>query len=561
MSRLNVQSAMGLPELNFIDRFIGAFSPKTLVKRGQDRLAGLYLNQALKRTAYKAAEQTRLNGDWISSNEDINIILERELSLMRSRSRWLLRNNPHAMGVMNAYISHIIATGLTLQCRVARTVQSTDQDGNPILEQVEMDAWNDFNEDAFNTWAESADVTSTDLVPESFIDDQELFLRRLIEDGEVFVFLGVSNKFSGVPLRLMFVEPDALYTGITEYNGNPVILGVEVDKRTYKPLAYHVMSGSMEASLYQGLGNAIRIDAKNMLHVFKRLRPKQVRGIPHLAVVTQKFFDLDSWTDAELLGNKIAACFGVIIETPNGENPPNTLAPEDAGKVNDANGNPLFTIEPGIIGYGPEGMKVNVVSPQKPGATFEMFARYNLKSIGAGMLGGISYPMMTRDTSGQTFAGGRLSQQMDFQVFRSFQNFVIRKFCSPIYRRWLSIAVLKGSAICPGYFENPSFWESHEFMPPGWATGINPLQDVNASIKSMEAGISSLADECSLAGKDWKSQLRIISKIKKTADSLGLTIKGVNESSQDMAIQSAGVVSVDPTQAAADAELLLEQNQ
>lgn len=555
MRRRRIQSVIGPGRLGFFDRILGAVNPGALVRRGQNRLANLYVTQHLKRAAYKSAETNRLNEHWSSSNEDVNLILTRELDKMRARSRWLLRNNPHAMGMMNAYISHIVATGLTLQCRVARNIQATDADGNSILEAVEMDAWNDYVEAQFDQWAEFADARSTELLPESFIDDQELFLRRLIEDGEVFVYLGTDTSLPGVPLRLMFIEPDSLDLGITESHGSPVVMGVELDEKTYRPIAYHVKQGTTEAGLYQGPGKTVRIDAARMLHVFKRLRPKQVRGIPHLAVVMQKFFDLDEWTDAELLGNKIAACFGVMIELPNADGTPSALTPEDDSRAKDAEGNPLSTIEPGMIGYMPEGAKVNVLNPQKPGATFEMFAKYQLKSIGAGTLGGISYPAMTRDTAGQTFAGGRLAQQMDYQAFRPFQEFVARKFCVPVYRRWLAMAVLSRTVIAPGYFENPRFWEACEFMPPGWSRGVNPLQDAKASIASMEAGITTLAEECAFNGKDWKRQLRLAGKIKRMADSLGLTLQGVNKVAQE--IKAEQVPAIDPEAA----ELLQEHNQ
>jgi lambda family phage portal protein len=555
MIRRRVNTIFSAGKLGLLDRVLGLMNPGALVKRGQNRLAELYINQHLKRAAYKSAETTRLNEHWSSSNEDINTILYRELDKMRARSRWLMRNNPHAMGMMNAYISHIVATGLTLQCRVSRLIQAKDPDGNPILESLEMDSWNDFVEAKFNEWAEFADARSTELLPESFIDDQELFLRRLIEDGEVFVFLGTDTSLPGVPLRLMFIEPDSLDLSLSKSGGNPVVMGVELDEQTFRPLAYHIKQGTTEAGLYQTQGKTIRIEANRMLHVFKRLRPKQVRGIPHMAVVMQKFFDLDEWTDAELLGNKIAACFGVMIELPNSDGTPGALGEEDSSKATDANGNQLSTVEPGVIGYLPEGAKVNVVSPQKPGATFEMFAKYNIKAIGAGTLGGISYPAMTRDTSGQTFAGGRLSQNMDYQAFRPFQEFVARKFCIPVYRRWLAMAVLSRTVIAPGYFDNAKFWESCEFMPPGWAHGVNPLQEVNASIKSMEAGITNLADETAFHGKDWKRQLRLAGKIKRMADSLGLTLQGVNKSAQE--IKAEQVQALDPE----ETELLQEQNQ
>lgn len=550
---LAVNSIFGVGKLGLMDRIIGAISPRTLVKRGQNALASMYINQHLKRSAYKSADTTRLNEHWNSSNEDINTILYRELDKLRSRSRWLMRNNAHATGLMNAYISHIIATGLNLQCRVASKVIATDGDGKQFLDTIERDAWNDYVESLFEEWSENADVRSTELMPESFVDDQELFLRRLIEDGEVFVYLGIDKSFSGVPLRLMFIEPDSLDNTLTEYGKNPVVMGVELDKSTYRPIAYHVMTGTTEAGILQTYGKTIRISANDMLHVFKRLRPKQVRGIPHLAVVMQKFFDLDEWTDAELLGNKIAACFGVLIEMPNGSN--GLLAEEDSSRATDANGNELSTVEPGIIGYMPEGAKVNVLSPQKPGATFEMFAKYQLKGIGAGTLGGISYPAMTRDTSGQTFAGGRLAQQMDYQAFKPFQNFIARKFCSPVFRRWLKLAVLSNAVTAPGYFENPAYWDRHEFLPPGWSHGINPKQDIDAAIARMSSGITTLADEAGYLGKDWRRQVLMAAKIKRMADSKGLVLKGVNDAQKETEV-------INPLDADMEAqELLQEQNQ
>jgi capsid protein len=141
---------------------------------------------------------------------------------------------------------------------------------------------------------------------------------------------------------------------------------------------------------------------------------------------------------------------------------------------------------------------------------------------------------MTRDTTGQTFAGGRLSQQMDYQAFRPFQEFVARKFCSPIYRRWLQTAILDGVIIAPGYWKTPSFWQRHQWLQPSWSKGINPTQDVSASISSMEAGLTTLADECGFAGRDWKEQLRIARKIKAVADQYGLTLRGTNQAAAEI---------------------------
>ncbi len=84
---------------------------------------------------------------------------------------------------------------------------------------------------------------------------------------------------------------------------------------------------------------------------------------------------------------------------------------------------------------------------------------------------------------------------------------------------------------------------------------MNPLQEINASIKSMESGITTLADETAFGGRDWKRQLRLAGKIKRMADSLGLTLQGVNKSAQEMKAEQAQALDPEAT------ELLQEQNQ
>jgi len=93
-------------------------------------------------------------------------------------------------------------------------------------------------------------------------------------------------------------------------------------------------------------------------------------------------------------------------------------------------------------------------------------------------------------------------------------------------------------------------------MPPGWVSGINPEQDVGAAISRMSSGLSTLADESALLGRDWKNQMRLMKRIKETADRFGLVLKGVNEIPETLAID-AGASLPTPAQA----ELNAEKNQ
>ena len=78
--------------------------------------------------------------------------------------------------------------------------------------------------------------------------------------------------------------------------------------------------------------------------------------------------------------------------------------------------------------------------------------------------------------------------------------------------------------------------------------------DANASIASMEAGLRRWR-KSARSTASWKRQLRLAGKIKRMADSLGLTLRGVNKVAQEIE----GDKNNDPDPEAA--ELLKEKNQ
>lgn len=512
-----------LPALSPWDRIVGVFSPRSLNERVRYRWQAWMLDQQMGR--YKAGERNRLNADWITDNKDIMSILRGKLRLMQARSRWLIQNNPYGSGAINNFMNYIIGTGMSLQMQAVR-YEYQDEDGRQVLVPVELEAWNDWTEERFARWARNCDVSGTETMPVSLVDCQWLAFRKWFEDGEAFVHLVEDFSLPGVPLRLQFIEPESLDLTKAEHAGNPVIMGVEVHRRTSQPLAYWVWTDT-GSNPYSPSPVSRRIDASRMVHLFTRLRPGQVRGVPWLAAVMERFFQLDEYTDAELIGNKIAACFSVFITTPDGKEVP-LLGKDNQFFPKDANGNTIGNIAPGIIGTGlPAGSEIHTVSPQKPGATFGMFTKFHQIAMGAGVEGGMSYHALTRDTSGATFAGGRLAQLMDYQGYRPIQSRFAARFCSPIARAWMDLAVFTGEVKAPGYFADKpgkDYWQRHAWMPSGWTWGINPLQEVNASRESMRIGMTSFDDECAGLGYDGKTQLRKIARSRRQAKRLGVVL-------------------------------------
>lgn len=514
---------------SMLDSALSVFNPTAALKRSQARHAMDLLNrhregQRERSTYFKGADKNRLVAGWNSTNADINVMIRADGREMRNRSRWLCRNNPHAVGALNSYCNFIISTGMVLQSRVAKHVI---EDGEYV--EKELEGWNDFNEAQFERWARWVDWSSTETSPEGFVDVQDQAMRRLFEDGEIILRRVYDKRHPVVPLYVEWLDPDWVDDGIlvNPDNNNPIYLGVEIDPRNYRPVAMWFRTRDSLPTLGQPY-KSIRIPSEQLIHVFKKWRPRQLRGIPMMAAVLDDFWQLDEYVEAELISAKIAACFSAFITAPPDANGADIL-PVDKAHAKDADGHPMATVEPGVIANIPQGYQINFAQPQKPGSTFVSFVEFLQRRVGAGTQFGLSYEAVSRDTSKTAWAGGRLAQQMDFQAFRAIQRLLGARVCTPIYHWYLDAAELSGAIYAPGYNDpipGRDFWRTHAWMAPGWSWGINPLQDVSASRESQRALITTLADDCAALGKDWRSQLRVIARIRKEKKKMGLLSSG-----------------------------------
>ncbi len=148
----------------------------------------------------------------------------------------------------------------------------------------------------------------------------------MTESGECLIRIRERRIEDGlpVPLQLQLLEPDHLDTGKTgEISGGGfVVQGVEFDalgrRRAY--WLYPVHPGEVATFRKAQLASK-RVPADGVLHLFDRLRPGQVRGVPWFAPVILKLRDLDEYDDAELVRKKIEACFAAFVTGSEDEEP------------------------------------------------------------------------------------------------------------------------------------------------------------------------------------------------------------------------------------------------
>jgi lambda family phage portal protein len=152
----------------------------------------------------------------------------------------------------------------------------------------------------------------------NFYGLQRLAMETIAEAGEVLIVKQPASTSDGlaIPMRLQVLEPDYLDTnrnGLAAISGGPIIDGVEFDKQGRRVAYWLFTSHPGGQRLMTTRFESVRVPAERVLHIYRVDRPGQVRGVPWLASAITRLKDLDDFEDAELMQQKVAACFGAFV--------------------------------------------------------------------------------------------------------------------------------------------------------------------------------------------------------------------------------------------------------
>ena len=115
-------------------------------------------------------------------------------------------------------------------------------------------------------------------------------VRALVRDGEAFIRTSFGGDTEG-DRRAVFVASalpaDQIDPSLTRDlgNGGRIIAGIEFDAGD-RIVAFHILPDA-PGTPFGMVGQAVRVPAREVLHVFDQLFPGQVRGISWLAVARQ----------------------------------------------------------------------------------------------------------------------------------------------------------------------------------------------------------------------------------------------------------------------------------
>lgn len=483
---------------NWLDSLVAWVAPERGMRRARARAALEVLDQLGQRRGYEGARITRRTAGWTAASTGPNAEANASIITLRNRSRQLVRDNPYARRAIQALKASSVGTGIMARWPKTRP------------------------ENLWKEWVREADYFGE----LDFYGLQALGAQAVFESGEVLVrrIMPASGNWRAAPLKLQMLEAD--YLDPTKFGpalgGNYLIGGVEIDS-TGRRVAYHLYDRHPGESLwFTSLWQSRRVDASEVLHIFEKDRPGQVRGVPRLSSALMKIRDLDDYEDAELMRKKIAACFAAFVHT---DDEGRTLSDKVATDTTQTNLPRQETMSPGMIEYLKTGESVSFGQPPSDSG-YGDYTGTQLRAIAVGA--GITYEQLTGDLSRVNFSSMRAGRQEFVKLIEQFRWITfIPMFCEATARWFLEAAWDAGKLPTQAY---TPIW-----TPPKWDY-VNPLDDVRTDKEELAAGLSSLSEKIRARGQDPEQVFQEMAKERARLGELGVTV--------DYGIKGSGVGDV-----------------
>lgn len=434
-------------------------------------------------SSYEAGGNGRRTSNWNAPAGGPNAALTGNLNNLRNRSRAAHRNNPWLFKGIESLVANEVGTGIV--------PRSTYPD-KEIKDQVNA------------LWNESAGELDTQGVLD-FYGLQAQMVRARRVSGEVFIRRRIRRMGSlSVPLQIQVLESEYVPVEKNEVlsNGNQIVCGVEFNRRGARVAYWMYTDHPAERTTFRN-NQLIRVPARDVIHHYLPTRPGQVRGEPDAAQSLLKAYTFDSYDDAELVRKQTRAPFtGFLQKNVYDENDykfdPFTGEPLKAGD-DDV---PEINAEPGTILTGLPGEELKLFDGDKSGDGYAEFMRQQLLGIAAGM--DLPYELLSGDWKD---VNDRLVRAILNEFRRKIEmcqdHLTTHQVCMGVWRWWFDAAVVYGPllGLVTDYALSRKQYQSVEWRPQAWAY-VNPEQDINAKLKSIDGGLTSRDAEVAKTGWD-----------------------------------------------------------
>lgn len=427
-----------------------------------------------------------------------------DLAEMVARSRDIDRNNGVARGARQTLIDNVIGTGPRLSMRVkwaalGKSKEWAQEFGRLFEEQ--FCAW---------WWTPKCDAA------ERLTGDQIAALQfgQLISTGDFLALpLWLPEYRDGFATKIQCIDPDRLKTRPGVMESTKVRAGIEFNEYG-APQKYHIRrthpsdyAYSVDDPLaWEVIPRRTAFGRLRVLHGFDPDRPAQSRGRPFLATILPQFKQIDRYTNAEIMAAVVNAMIALVIEAPMSHEQVIDMYGEGnmLKYVADRREHAVGLKEGTAISLFP-GDKASSFLPQRPATGFGAFVQNVHRIIGVGL--DLPYELLMKDFSQTNYSSARAALLEAWRSFKRRRQIMCTQLLDPCASLLLEEKI--GEGVFPDvtldeFYAKRWAFESWEWIGPGrgW---IDPLKEVQAAKARIDAGISTLENECAEQGDDWRS--------------------------------------------------------
>lgn len=447
--------------MNALDRLVGWLSPEQGLRRA-------YARALYERSYAGAASGVRPQGFGLARASSPTAAVSGSIGRLRDRTRMMIRDTPHAAAIMDAFPSLLVGTGI-----LPRFDTGSDRDDR-------------LARDAFRVWSEGPcdAMNQTD-----WGGLQIQLVRAMIEGGESVALRRRGRYAPGgpVPLRYQILEGDL----IDDARDDPLrTVGAERNRAGKRIDAIGAPIGTWLLAGHPGEVQAppltsILVPRGGAHHLFRILRPGQLRGVTWFAPILLKAREFDEFMEAVIVKARVEAAFAGFI---HGENAP---APGDVQADRKT-----LSLEPGTIQRLGDGEQITFAQPSTQ-TSFEAVSTGVLQAMAIGV--GLSYDEVTGDLSKANYSSLRKGAQRTRRLVEQIQwTVLVPGALRPMMSEFVDMSVLSG--VLPARRHG---WRFAFTMPA--VESIDPLKDMQADILAVRSGRMSPQDFIEMWGHDWRT--------------------------------------------------------
>jgi lambda family phage portal protein len=285
-------------------------------------------------------------------------------------------------------------------------------------------------------------------------------------------------------------------------------LGVQLGDRDER-LGYWLYDkapGEPDAMMRRGVVSQL-VPRERVIHLFRRIRPGQVRGVPIFAPVLMGARDFADLMDALVVKSRLEASIGLVIKSMDGQHSVGQALTDAKTRE------PLSKLRPGAIHYLRSGEEAQPFAPASNTA-FEPIAIAALQGIAAGI--GLTYDQLTGDLRQANYSSLRAGKIEFRRLIADLQwNMLAPQVIDRIVPRFIERAILAG--LLPD--RRAGF--AYKIVMPAHEP-IDPKKDLEADILAVRAGRMSPQDFIEGWGRDWREVLAEYEAFLSEVDEAGL---------------------------------------